>query len=201
MEMDKAKEVFEAAHAFTMKWEGGLCDVEGDRGGITKYGCSIAFLREFAKDKANRCFLDSLGIDAEIEKSTIRAITKAQVKEIFKREFWDGPRLHVDIAPRAALLLYDCGVNSGTSRAVKIAQQGFNNHYFSPLLKVDGILGPKTRAALGICPPSLAKDLTARRMNFLSNIAAKPGQQKFLAGWHNRVRALEELMLDKLFDD
>lgn len=59
-------DLFEKALAFTLQNEGELCSVEGDAGGLTKYGIS----------KRSYPHLD------------IANLTKEKAAEIYRRDFW-----------------------------------------------------------------------------------------------------------------
>ena len=40
--------LFDTAHAFTARWEGGLTDHPADPGGLTKYGVSLRWVQDLA---------------------------------------------------------------------------------------------------------------------------------------------------------
>lgn len=41
--------LFDTAHAFTARWEGGLTDHPADPGGLTKYGVSLRWVQDLAQ--------------------------------------------------------------------------------------------------------------------------------------------------------
>ena len=186
---------FSIAHKFTAKWEGGLSDDAADRGGLTNYGVSIEFLKDFASDSDNRVKLISLGVHPlPVTRSTIKYLTEEQAKFIFRLEFWSP--LHLDDLPlQIAVLLYDAAVNSGRSQSVKLAQRGYNACVtYGTKLTVDGKLGPLTRAALSKTntKPVRQAIITARENFYKDIVRNKPSQYVFLDGWLNRAEDLRK---------
>lgn len=183
---------FDKAHAFTAKWEGGLSDVPQDRGGITKYGVSINFLRGVADTQRGRDFLHRMGIILPITEDRIRNLTKIQAENIFRNEFWNALRLD-DMQHRPALFLYDCAVNHGHKRAVILAQRGYNAcvGIYGVKLSEDGIMGPLTRAAMNHDTDAILRHCVKARRDFFEAIVKNDDTQKvFLKGWLNRCDAL-----------
>lgn len=181
---------FTTANKFTTKWEGGLTDHPADRGQITKYGVSLAFLKGVAAEsQSNRDTLERMGIRLPITRNVIIDLTEAQAASLFRWQFWD--KLTLDLIPlRPAAILYDAAVNSGPAQSVKLAQRGYNRcvAYGQPLV-VDGIMGPATRAAMQLADTDkcLSAMLDAREAFFQTIVANNPSQQVFLRGWINRV--------------
>lgn len=184
---------FSRAHSFTAVWEGGLSDHPSDNGGITKYGASYEFVKDIASTPAGRGFLQAIGLSIPVTKNVIRNLTREQAQAMFKRQFWDS--LKLDLLPeRQALLIYDAAVNCGCRQAVKLSQRGFNSCAPGAVsLDVDGLMGPKTRAALQADTDCVTQAILQARRNFYQSLAvAKPSQKVFLRGWLNRVNALEK---------
>ena len=189
--MDK----FGLAQDFTAKWEDGLSDDAADKGGLTHWGVSYAFLVDFARDAGNRQFLSGLGVKPlPVTHATIRNLDTQQARAIFKREF--RAPLHLDDMPvQMGVLLYDAAVNSGRGQSVKLAQRGYNACVgYGTKLAVDGILGPLTRAALTKSNyRPLRQNICTARENFYKEIVRnRPNQSCFLDGWLNRVADLRE---------
>lgn len=189
---------FQQAHRFTAFWEGGLSDDPADHGGVTKYGVSLAFLADLAKNGDGLQYLSALALrPLPPTKTTVVHLTKTQAEALFRREFWD--RLKLDSLPFSmAALLYDAAVNCGCTQSVKLAQRGYNRcvGYGVPLA-VDGILGPKTRKALAatVTTPVVTACLEARRTFYRQLVRNKPDQEVFLRGWLNRTDSLETFLL------
>lgn len=180
---------FEFAHRFCAKWEGGLTDDAADRGGLTHWGVSIAFLSDRARHDAD--WLRVIGVQLPVTRKTIQALTREQAEKIFRRVFWDPYRLD-ELPMQIATVLYDCGVNAGMPQSVKLAQRGFNACMPEVHLVVDGVLGPLTRAALSKhCTSTVLGKILDARVEFYASIVKKrPSQKVFLSGWLNRVKDL-----------
>ena len=111
----------------------------------------------------------------------MRALTPQAVQPVYKVRYWDT--IHGDDLPHGVdYCLFDCAVNSGPSRAVKIAQYVLHQ-------KVDGVLGRKTLAAIQEADPiEFIEDYSQRRLNFLESL---PTWATFGAGWGRRVGDVE----------
>lgn len=187
---------FLLAHEFTAKWEGGLSDVPQDRGGITKYGVSLNFLRNFATSQPGRDVLDRMGIILPATSRTIRDLTLDQARSIFRAEFWNPLRLDT-LPQRPATFLYDCAVNHGSKRSVVLAQRGYNSCVgpYGVKLAEDGILGPATRAGLAHdTDPIISGCIAARRRFFEAIVRNDQSQDVFLRGWLNRCDDLARVL-------
>jgi len=98
---------FDRAFEKTLKFEGGgeISDDASDAGGLTKWGIS------------QRAYPD---VD-------IRALTKEQAKEIYKRDYWDRsvhfPNLDENEYVRVWWKLYDIAVNMGVATAVRFREK------------------------------------------------------------------------------
>lgn len=154
---------FDACHTITAKWEGGWSDHPADPGGKTMYGITQATLSAY------------LGRPATVQE--IRQLTKERAKTIYASEYWD--KVAGDALPAGIdLCVYDFGVNSGPSRAVKSLQAALG-------VKADGWMGQITLAAvLKADPIKLIDTLCDRRLAFLK---ALPTWSDFGKGWGNRV--------------
>lgn len=178
-------DVFDKAHAFVQKWEGGLDDDPRDPGGITHWGVCIRFLKDFYKQHAD--YLSSIGVLGPITGDTIRQLTKEQAKKIFRFEFWDGNHCE-DIAkgsPRLATVFYDTSVNMGKVAAAKLLQGAVG-------AKADGVIGPKTMQAVKETGDFMAAAgmIELRKNRYLQIVDKRPQSKCFLKGWFNRCSAL-----------
>jgi len=81
--------------------EGVLSDNVNDKGGLTKYGIS-----QKAYPKLN-----------------IRALTKQQAQDIYKRDYYDACKAELIKDELLALHVFDMAVNAGVSRAAKLLQE------------------------------------------------------------------------------
>lgn len=109
----------------------------------------------------------------------IKALTRAQAKEIYRRDFWErlnGDRLHDGVA----FQLFDFAVNSGTETAVR---------YFQRALGVadDGHWGPRSQAAAQAMSESdQIMRLNAERLDFMTRLGNWEHNSR---GWARRIAA------------
>ena len=97
--------------------------------------------------KTKRFYVEKHYMNAEIfhPDIDIKNLTVVDAKEIYKRDYWDKNK--VDSVPDELKHIYfDCCVNMGISRAVKILQQSAVNK--GKNIKVDGGMGPMTIGAM-----------------------------------------------------
>lgn len=150
--------------------EGEYSDLGEDRGGKTRYGIS------------QRAY-PSLDIEH---------LTWNEAASIYRRDFWD--RMGLDELPEPlAFKLMDIGVNMGVAAAGWIAQWALT--YLSVPVKVDGDLGPQTRAALRSyrrLEPLLAAICGVQFDRYREIVARDARQSLFAAGWAVRSQWLPE---------
>lgn len=169
---------FKTALKIAMSHEGGYAIIVGDTGGETYQGISRknwpAWRGWAIIDKVKPLRLNQILKDKRL----------ADLVEVFYYDhFWKpihGDKIN---SQGVANFLLDFYINSGY-HAVKTAQ-----HLVGA--KEDGVMGPKTLAAINAEEPGgLLSGLKAARLSFLKRIVARnPSQEKFLAGWQNRVNA------------
>lgn len=164
--------------------EGGYVDDPDDSGGATNYGISLKYIRGIGLDNNN---------DGIIDEKDIALVTKEQAAMLYKQDFYykfGYETLHKDF--RAIML--DMAVMSGGARASTILQETLNDMDCRPELKEDGMVGPRTNAALNYCiniygVAGVMNALTIKRIEFYRAICdRRPSQLKFLAGWCNRAQ-------------
>lgn len=145
---------FDSAFATVVGLEGGYTNDPRDPGGETRYGIS----------KRANPDLD------------IKNLTLDQAKARYLANYWQ-PAGCTDLPPFAALLAFDCSVNQGPEVALQFMQSAVG-------VKVDGELGPKTRAAFAaVRPVELAKFMALRAARYVTdkNFAT------YGHGWFNRL--------------
>ena len=105
---------FETAVAFVLEQEGGISNLAGDSGGLTKFGIS----------RNNHPELDIAGL------------TKEQAIEIYRTDYW--AKLCCNQLPNGLdLLVFDAAVNQGPACAAKMLQSVLK-------ITEDSIVGPST---------------------------------------------------------
>lgn len=156
--------------------EGGYSNHKADRGGATNYG-----ITQRTYDRYRQLMGLSLQRVSEIE--------PYEVEDIY-REYWKDS--HADQLPRPLdLAVFDCAVNSGAGRAIKLLQRalGFDES------AVDGLWGRVTSRAVAQCDDVSAlyrRYLDERRSWYDEIIERDPSQAVFAKGWMRRVDMLEE---------
>jgi lysozyme family protein len=159
---------FDRCLLFVLKHEGGWSDDPRDPGGATMKGVTIGVFNEYLGRKAT--------------KEELRNISDAQIADIYRTRYWDKARCD-DLPPGVDLSVFDLAVNAGPSRAVKILQRCVG-------AESDGVLGPKTLAAVG---KSNTKNLIVRfaedRRDFYRSLKAF---QTFGRGWLRRTDECEK---------
>ena len=151
---------FYPALQIVLRHEGGLGNVSGDRGGLTKYGISHAAYPH----------LD------------IPHLTISQATEIYHDDYWT--KYHIgDITDQGvANFIFDMLVNMGPYHDFQIVQRACNE--CGEDVMVDGHVGPKTIAAINAADPcKLKQALAGEAEKFYKEL----NQPKFLTGWLARV--------------
>lgn len=149
--------VFDEAFKVVVGHEGGYVNDSQDPGGETKYGIS----------KRQYPHLD------------IAALTFDEARQIYLIDYWNAMDCGTFASP-VALVLFDCAVNQGVGRARKLAQ-------IVAGVEVDGIIGPKTRAAIkAMDAREFVINYQAERM---LHYAGLPTFGRFGRGWSRRLVA------------
>ena len=157
---------------FIRSFEGEYVNHPNDKGGPTMRGITIATFRQY---------YGSSKTVADLKK-----ITDEQWMNIYKRGYWDRWKADQIQNQSVANLLVDWVWASG-KYGVTIPQALLG-------VKVDGIVGPKTIAALNgykAGQSALFKALWSDRKAFFEMVARKPGQGVFLRGWLNRLNGIK----------
>ena len=155
-EMSKFDEIIEVV----LEHEGGYVNDPKDPGGETNFGIA----------KRSNPDVD------------IKNLTKAEASLIYKTKYWDKNK--VESLPEELWHIYfDCCVNMGKSRAVKILQQAANGKGAN--IDVDGGLGPNTLKA--ISNVELERVRAYRVKYYADLVTRKPELEKFYFGWYKRA--------------
>ena len=169
--MDRFEKIFD----YLLKVEGGYSNDKYDKGGKTKYGITEEDARDFGY------------------KGDMQDLTKDFAKNIYLKKYYLGNKLDKVVNDKVALSVCDFIVNGGAWGAKK-AQAALNELGFD--LRVDGILGEKSLAALNEVDENkfLEKYHDLQRRYYRVLAANKPSQKKFLTGWLNRVDRKENYL-------
>jgi lysozyme family protein len=199
---------YAAAVAELLDIEGGFVDDQADRGGATKYGISLRFLKsEGAFDEDGDGIADfDLDFDGDIDGIDIRKLTPGDARFLYLRCFWLP--IGADQLPRPlGEAVFDQAVNGGLSAGKKLLQRAVNQCLMEArrigatppaLLAIDGSLGAHTRATVDWVlrfpgkgmPALIAAYRDAVRERYRAIARRYPSQQRFLRGWLARAERL-----------
>ena len=170
---------FERIFDYLLKVEGGYSNDKHDKGGKTKYGITEEDARDFGY------------------KGDMQDLTMDFAKNIYLKKYYLGNKLDKVVNDKVALSVCDFIVNGGAWGAKK-AQAALNELGFD--LRVDGILGEKSLAALNEVDENkfLEKYHDLQRRYYRVLAANKPSQKKFLTGWLNRVDRKEKYLKEMI---
>lgn len=158
--------------------EGGYVNHPKDPGGATNKGVTQAVYDAYRANKG-------------LALRSVKLIQQAELSEIYDKQYWDAVK--ADRLPAGVdYAVYDYGVNSGPSRAVKDLQRTLNDNanYFgvSGKLTVDGQPGEATIAAActaaNVDETLLITSYCERRVRFLKSLKT---WADFGKGWNRRV--------------
>lgn len=156
-----------------MSHEGGFVNDPLDRGGATNKGVTIATWRQVGYDKDG---------DGDIDVDDLKKITDTDaVERVMRPHYWNRWKADRITSQSVANIVVDWVWASGKHGITKVqALLG---------VKVDGIVGDKTLAALNAQPPRVLFDkIKAARVAF---IEANPSQKRFRKGWLNRLNRIQ----------
>jgi len=160
---------FEQSLAHLLGSEGGWSDrpIKDDPGGATMQGITLSTFRRYIKPGAT--------------KADLKAITRSQVRTIYKRHYWDEV-MGDDLPAGIDYAVFDFAVNSGPGRAAKKLQKVLN-------VPQDGKIGPKTLAAARnvIEPKALLISYMLERLDYLKHLRNWEANKN---GWKNRLTAV-----------
>ena len=162
---------------FILKWEGGFVDDPLDNGGATNKGVTIATWRSVGYDKDG---------DGDIDVADLKKLTDSDVlNRVLKPHYWDRWKADEIASQPVANILVDWVWGSGAN-GIKIPQRVLG-------VKVDGVVGPLTLAAVNAADPKEFFDLIKKeREAFLYRIVERdPSQKRFIKGWLNRLNAIK----------
>ena len=173
--------------------EGGYVNDPADPGGATKHGVTIHTARRLGLD---------LDRDGDVDPADIRRITPRMARDIFLKEYYRRPKIHMLPKPVQASV-FDMYVNAG-GHAVKILQRLLRDMGHD--ISVDGAIGPITAraayAAYDEAPDHFADAYGIARRNYYYALADRRAASRKYArtrsggkgGW---IRRAEEFISAK----
>lgn len=170
----KEKETLE--QAFNRAKVKGFSNDPADPGGATMVGVTISTYKTYCKRNGMRTpTVDDL-----------KAITYKVWRDILHTMYWNKWKADTIKDQNIANMLVDWVWGSGAGVGIKRPQRLLN-------VTQDGIVGPKTIAAVNNTPDFLNTLYEARKAHFESIVKARPTSKKFLKGWMNRLNYIYNL--------
>lgn len=163
------KQNFDPSLKLMLKHEGGYVNHPQDPGGMTNLGVTARVWAEWTKKPATE--------------EIMRKLTPEDVAPLYKQRYWDAVRAD-DLVSGLDYCVFDCAVNSGVGRAVRILQRCVG-------VTVDGGFGPNTMAAVTRASTDATKlidDYCNERLEFLQSL---PTFATFGRGWTRRVNEVK----------
>lgn len=157
---------FERALSLVLIHEGGYVDHPKDPGGATNLGITIGTLSDW------------LGRPAT--KAEVKALTRASVAPIYRKNYWDAIRAD-DLPAGVDYCAFDFAVNSGRKRGAMALQRAVG-------VADDGAVGKITLAAASGKPAAQTIErICADRLTFLRKLSTWP---TFGKGWSSRIEGV-----------
>jgi lysozyme family protein len=169
---------FKSVLAETLKWEGGYSNDKYDSGGATMRGVTTGRYRAFRKAKG-------------LPPRPVKRLTQQELEEIYRTYYWN-PVWGDSLPAGLDLAVFDFGVNSGPSRAIKYLQRELG-------VRADGEMGPITLEAVGNRDvEKIIKALSASRLAFVKRIKT---YWRFGRGWTTRIHGVRRAALEMVGAD
>jgi lysozyme family protein len=161
-----------------------------DAGGATKGGITLATLRDHFNDP---------GLTAD----DLQDLDEAEAREIYEEAYIVEPGFVEIPDPLLRWQVVDCGVLSGTARAVEWLQRAICEAHAD--IAIDGIWGPQTEGAVQHADPHRTGLWLAHfRIRYLGSIISSNHRQresghtsqdwsKYAGGWMNRATMFIEM--------
>lgn len=174
----------------------GWVDHPADPGAETNWGISTLMIVRENMSMADlgldpstpKPYWDSAAKRYVYQPGYLKKMPLAKAIEIYKRMYWDPFHFDQINDQTAATKIADCGVNCGQNRAIAMAQRAATacGHPCND----DGVMGPKTIAAINaIEPKTFVRAMGAEMQKYYNGIvAAKPAKGVFLKTWTRRAQ-------------
>ena len=162
---------------FVLSYEGGFVNDPDDAGGATNKGVTLATWRRVGYDKDG---------DGDIDVADLKLISDEEaVNAVLRPHYWNRWKADQINSQSLANILVDWVWGSG-KHGIVIPQRMLG-------VQADGIVGPKTLAALNGVDAKVFFDQmkVEREMFFRRIVEDKPTQKKFLKGWLRRLNGIQ----------
>ncbi|MDF2868306.1 MAG: hypothetical protein K0S11_1776 [Gammaproteobacteria bacterium] len=173
---------FEQAIATILLHEGHFVNNPHDPGGPTKFGISLSWLKQLG-ELDSRIYMDfDTNQDGILDARDISNLTEVAAMALYKTQWWDKYQYSQINVQRLATKVFDLAVNMGSKAAHRCLQRALRAAGVQ--LEEDGILGPKTMAAVNQTDPVvLLAALRSEAAGYYRSLN-KPFYEK---GWLNRA--------------
>ena len=172
----KAGETIE--QAFIRAKKTGWANDPLDKGGATMIGVTIGTYRTYCRYKGRK----------QPSVTDLKNITYKEWRDIVHTLYWSKWKADLIENQHVANMLVDWVWASGQGIGIKRVQKILG-------VTADGIVGPKTLAAVNSADPEVLfkKVYDARAAHFNAIVKANPSQKKWLKGWMNRINYIYNL--------
>lgn len=177
---------FEEAWNYVKENEGGYVNDKNDKGGATKYGISLRFLKGLERDEGD------INGDGEVDIKDIRGISEEEAKAFYETHFWNQAKCERLKDRQIAIKVFDMCVNFGVNGGIRILQKAVNKMYEKYVLTVDGKIGPRTLEAVNNAEPrKLMKYVVMWCENrYKQLVFANQDYERYLKGWLRRAKRI-----------
>jgi lysozyme family protein len=154
--------------------EGGFVNHPSDPGGMTNLGVTKQVWEEW--------------VSHPVSEKEMRNLTPLMVSALYKRKYWDSCFAD-ELISGLDYCVFDCAVNSGVGRAVKLLQSCVG-------ATPDGGFGSITNALVkkaSLEPNKIIELYSAKRLEFLESLRTFP---TFGKGWSRRVAEVKATALE-----
>ncbi len=214
---------FDAYFPKLLRNEGNYCDTPGDSGGETYQGVSRKYNGTWPGWATVDATKKKLGLSSPVPQPKWAALNaelvpnaalSANVKQLYRANYWDALHLDGVRSQSVAEQLADHGINAGPKQPIRMLQYLLNTLY-GHSLGIDGQMGPQTIAALNaVSAPLFYLSLVEMRQAYYYYLAGSPATstprmaewssflggpilrlkpnpslQKFLPSWLSRTKA------------
>lgn len=165
-------------HAFERAKKTGWANDPADRGGATMVGVTIGTYRTYCRYKGRKV----------PTVNDLKNITYKEWRDVVHTLYWSKWKADLIEDQNVANMIVDWVWASGQGIGIKRVQKILG-------VTADGIVGPKTLAAVNAADPQVlfTKVYNARAAHFNAIVKANPSQKKWLKGWMNRINYIYKL--------
>lgn len=165
-------------HAFERAKKTGWANDPADRGGATMVGVTIGTYRTYCRYKGRKV----------PTVNDLKNITYKEWRDVVHTLYWSKWKADLIEDQNVANMIVDWVWASGQGIGIKRVQKILG-------VTADGIVGPKTLAAVNAADPHelFTKVYNARAAHFNAIVKANPSQKKWLKGWMNRINYIYKL--------